>query len=65
MKSNHNEKGEKKQRHSSFTKNLQIQDLDIHNKNDEFRIKVLIKLSNVEIPYIGSSGGHFFIVQNV
>lgn len=38
----------KKQRRSSFTNNyLQIQDLDIHNKKYGFRVRVLIKLSNV------------------
>lgn len=59
-------KEEKKHGHSSFTKNyLQIQDLDIHNKNYEFRIRVLIKLSNVEMPYIRNLGGHFFMSQNV
>lgn len=66
MKSNHNMKGEKKQRHSSFTNNyLQIQALDIQNKNYVFRIRVLIKLSNIEMPYIENLGGHFFIAQNV
>lgn len=66
MKTNHNVKGEKKQRHSSFINNyLQIQDLDIYNKNYEFRIRALIKLSKVEMPYIENLGGHFFVAQYV
>lgn len=59
-------KVKKKQRYSRFTNNyLQIQDLDIQNKNYVFRIRVLIKLSNIEMPYIENLGGHFFVAQNV
>lgn len=59
-------KVKKKQRHLSFTSNyLQFQALDSHNTNYEFRIKVLNKLSKVEMPYIGNLGGHFFIAQTL